>query len=886
MDDGGGPVDSGIRLVMPEFTRSLRAFASVRAVGTLEHDLVFGPFIAARRSAARVLAPEARAAAFDADRLRRGLMDAIAAIAKDRAGADAPRRRACEATLEEAAVPTLRALDAVRAAATSLRAAPVSARAANWDTWCRTVQDLFNAADLFFLSLDTVALRARGAGGSRWRGQALGLALGLALACVAGTSVLHAQHVTLRIAGARADSLTAAGFDVVGVESGAVLVVADPRDRARLGARGLQATELPARRSLASANAATATVVYRSYDDPVRGIRAWTDSIVRVNPRVSVDTIGKSFEGRPMLMLKIGAKDDSPQRPNVVFLATYHAREWVATEMALRLAAYLAAPPGTDARRDSLVQSRDIWIMPVANPDGYQYTFSSDRLWRKTRSPQLGGAIGVDMNRNHSYHWGLDDQGSSPDPQSAIFRGAAAASEIEIRNIEAWHTAHPPAIALSYHTFSGLLLYPPGSSYGVLPADLPVYQTLAGTNFRSAVTDRLPASGRTMYQPGPGWMLYTTNGEYTDFASSRFASLAFTAELTSGYNGDAYYGFEFVDDAAQIDRVFQDNLPFALDLLDAARKPAAFVSNSTGRATRRISVESVSPDIRATVPSADAAGAAISASGPVAFRLDSTAGGRYAKRVVSALVTRPAAFSITAGGTSASFRVLTIAGAEKTDAAWAMTGFAIDSTITKSGRFSWFGTTGSLTTPAVVVPAGTDTLSLAYWTFHSGSGFTPEPSGRIDASTDGGTTWSTVGIQRGFAPAWYTDGVTVGGVGGKTVAFRFVANGMPWRLDEVAIVAHGAVTTAATTVTAQLLPSENPVRSSAVRFTWPFGTASGDIAVFDFSGREIWRKTVSAGESVTWGVQASGVVNGAYIAVAKSASKTSRLKLFIARRAP
>ena len=212
-------------------------------------------------------------------------------------------------------------------------------------------------------------------------------------------------------------------------------------------------------------------VVYRSYDDPVRGIRAWVDSIVRVNPRVSVDTIGRSFDGRPMFMLKVGARGDSPQRPNVVFVATYHAREWVATEMAMRLIRYLAQPPGTDARRDSLVAGRDIWILPVANPDGYQYTFTTDRLWRKTRSPQSGGAIGVDMNRNHSVAWGLDNQGSSPDPTSDIFRGPTPASEVEIKNIEAWHLAHPPVVALSYHTYSGLLLYPRGSVYGALPAD-------------------------------------------------------------------------------------------------------------------------------------------------------------------------------------------------------------------------------------------------------------------------------------------------------------------------------------------------------------------------------------------------------------------------------
>src|SRR6185369_6346688 len=119
-------------------------------------------------------------------------------------------------------------------------------------------------------------------------------------------------------------------------------------------------------------------------------------------------------------------------------------------------------------------------------------------------------------------------------------------------------------------------------------------------------------SPRANYQPGNGWLLYTTNGEYTDFASGRFGTLAFTTELTSGYTGETYYGFEFADDPVLLNQLFQDNLPFALDLLDAAREPAAFASTTTGRRTPRVMVESATPEIRVIVPAADAAGAAIS----------------------------------------------------------------------------------------------------------------------------------------------------------------------------------------------------------------------------------------------------------------------------------
>jgi hypothetical protein len=169
---------------------------------------------------------------------------------------------------------------------------------------------------------------------------------------------------------------------------------------------------------------------------------------------------------------------------------------------------------------------------------------------------------------------------------------------------------------------------------------------------------------------------------------------------------------------------------------------------------------------------------------------------------------------------------------------------------------------------------------------HSGSGFTAEPSGRVELSTDGAATWTTVALQRGFAPVWYTDVATIGGVRGKTLTFRFTAIGLPWRLDEVAVIGHGPVTTTAATASDELRPSENPVRASSVRFAWPFGTSAGDITAFDFSGREVWRHPVTAGETVSWDVQAAGLANGVYLVVARSRSRISRLKLFVARRSP
>jgi hypothetical protein len=147
--------------VLPEFTRSLRGFASVRALGTRDHELMFGPLLAARRSATRVLAPEAKAAAFDADRLRRSLLDGIAATATDRAGADVALGRAYAARVEERAAPAFAALTELAASAAALRAAQPGTRATRWDAWCSAVQILFAAVDLLWLALDEVAPRQR-----------------------------------------------------------------------------------------------------------------------------------------------------------------------------------------------------------------------------------------------------------------------------------------------------------------------------------------------------------------------------------------------------------------------------------------------------------------------------------------------------------------------------------------------------------------------------------------------------------------------------------------------------------------------------------------------------------------------------------------------------
>merc|ERR1712113_408513 len=108
------------------------------------------------------------------------------------------------------------------------------------------------------------------------------------------------------------------------------------------------------------------------------------------------------------------------------------------------------------------------YFIPSASPDGYTYTFETDRMWRKTRSPQ-GGCIGVDPNRNWDFHWG--ESGVSDNPCTEVFPGDEAFSEIETRNIRDFvQTLEPtPILSHCFHSYSQLWLWPYGYDYDAYP---------------------------------------------------------------------------------------------------------------------------------------------------------------------------------------------------------------------------------------------------------------------------------------------------------------------------------------------------------------------------------------------------------------------------------
>ncbi|MDB4905878.1 MAG: hypothetical protein JWO05_662 [Gemmatimonadetes bacterium] len=861
---------------LPELARSLRSWGSARRGADNDaHGRLFAPLLEARRTAARSRGWRETVRAFDADQLGAAMRQVLVTLASERHPQRAPARRALEARLAECLVPVERALDGLRSVQAPLSAVSApDAPPALWTEWTDALLLVYREADRCWCQVEErLASFAPPPPPRRsWWRRLLPLVL---VACLPHPAV--AQHRTLVVAGS-ADSLRRLGFDVVAERGGRAYVVADSGDRTRLARLGIQSSELrPPLRSQ------VAQPIYRSFDDPRRGIRAFLDSLARANPRVHVDSIGNSVEGRPILAVKIGDASESASRPNALVMGTYHAREWAATETALRLIRDLADPQ--DPHADSLVRNRDIWVIPVANPDGYQYTFTSDRLWRKNRRPfgtDVDGSriYGVDLNRNHSERWGYDLFGSSAQAASEIYRGTAPASEPETQAIERFHAKYPPVVSVSLHTFAGLVLYPFGFSVGLLPADLSIFHALAGDEERPPALDHLPGSDRTAYHAGPAWNLYATNGEYTDFAYSRLGTLAFTIELTSGSSFGEYYGFEFPEDESLLQQVFRDVRPFLLDVLDAASDPRHFHSATTGYSVEPLVLESAFPAPRLRAPIGDMPRLVAGAVLPL---IPDTLPGKYFRRWIAApLATPPFSFSATSGTLRAAWQVLAEGGAEPADTAWQLRGFFVDQQGVR-GR-DWQSGTGTLRSPLVVVPANADTVAIAFWTRYEGNGFSSRPRAEIRVSTDGDRTFTRVATLSGYGTTWYPERVVIPGMAGKTMRVEFGSpDGLPWNLDEIAILAHGAVADAPAGAET-LRASENPLRSNTAFFNWPFGESDGELLVYDFAGGLAWRTAVSGGtEHVQWNADPR-LANGAYLVVARAGSRTLRYKLFIARR--
>ncbi|HET9497314.1 MAG TPA: M14 family zinc carboxypeptidase [Candidatus Limnocylindria bacterium] len=311
--------------------------------------------------------------------------------------------------------------------------------------------------------------------------------------------------------------------------------------------------------------------VWRSWDEE-GGIQDELEQLAADNPDlVRLEDIGTTHQGRDILAVRL-TDGGRPNKPTVLYTSLQHAREWISGEVNRRTLHYFIDQyrAGDLATRD-LLRRVELWFVIVANPDGYQFTFDNERLWRKNlRDNNNDGQItigdGVDPNRNFADHWGYDNEGSSPDPADDTYRGPSAASEPETQAIQGLINRIKPKFMSNIHSFGEWLLYGQGWQTGTLDADNPVYVALGGTDEDPAIEGFNPGQSADT--------LYVTNGETTDYADSR-GTVAFTPELGEGIPGS---GFVFPDDEDLVQAEFERILPFHLALARSAPNPGNPIS--------------------------------------------------------------------------------------------------------------------------------------------------------------------------------------------------------------------------------------------------------------------------------------------------------------------
>ena len=236
-------------------------------------------------------------------------------------------------------------------------------------------------------------------------------------------------------------------------------------------------------------------------------------------------SIGKSYEGRKMLAVKISDNVNKDENePEVLFDTLHHAREHLVVEEGLAIMHQFVDKYGVDPKITKLVNTREIWILHEVNPDGGQFDIQggSYHFWRKNRQPNQGSPyIGTDLNRNYSYQWGCCG-GSSGDPSSEVYRGPSPFSAPETQAIRDFVKSRviggkqQIVSSISFHTYGQLILWPYGYTYQDVPPDMTQDDHDVFVAMGQAMAATTCQNG-DCYTPQQASDLYITDGDSIDW---------------------------------------------------------------------------------------------------------------------------------------------------------------------------------------------------------------------------------------------------------------------------------------------------------------------------------------------------------------------------------
>lgn len=258
--------------------------------------------------------------------------------------------------------------------------------------------------------------------------------------------------------------------------------------------------------------------------------------LISTRQRVGTDV---THQGRPLFWVRIS---DNPTvdeaEPEVLYTALHHAREPMSVMQMIYYMWYLLEHYGKDPEVTYLVNNTELYFIPCINPDGYLYNQSiapdGGGMWRKNMRDNDGDGVfderydGVDLNRNYSFQWGLDNKGSSGNISSQVYRGPEAFSEPEVRAVKTFVEERNFFIALNYHSYGNYFIYPWGFTEDTNP-DIHIFKNYG----ELMALDNGYQHGTAMETVG-----YPTNGSSDDWMYADQGVYAMTPEI-----GDGDYGF-------------------------------------------------------------------------------------------------------------------------------------------------------------------------------------------------------------------------------------------------------------------------------------------------------------------------------------------------------
>ncbi|XP_061492978.1 mast cell carboxypeptidase A-like [Rhineura floridana] len=265
---------------------------------------------------------------------------------------------------------------------------------------------------------------------------------------------------------------------------------------------------------------------YTRYNDWEQ-IVAWTERMAKNNPKlVSRIQIGKTYEERPMYLLKVGKESG---KKKIIFMdCGIHAREWISPAFCQWFVKQAVTTYGKDKVMTKLLNNLNFYILPVFNIDGYIWTWTEDRMWRKNRANNSNSScIGTDLNRNFDASWGTEDI-FSHDPCEEEYCGPSEESEPETKAVASFIRDHLPAIRgyISFHSYSQMLMFP----YGYASKTVPNHDEL--NEVAKEAVEALSSLYGTKYTYGPiASTIYPCSGSSVDWAYDEGIKHAFVFEL-------------------------------------------------------------------------------------------------------------------------------------------------------------------------------------------------------------------------------------------------------------------------------------------------------------------------------------------------------------------